>query len=98
MTNAKEQALEAANIYNSQLFNDLWNELDDKAVHEWRNAQTPAQREECWARVQALDAVKKSLFKKLESAAISSCVKDESVQAAYKTAKTNRSRKKGDKV
>lgn len=98
MGDLKEKALEAGRIYNSPVFRELWDDLDEKAVSEWRNAPTAEQREACWARVQALDQVKKSLFKQLENAAVGSCVRDESVQAAYKVAKTNRSKKKGDKA
>ena len=84
----EKKALEAASILNSELFRDVFEELDAKYVKMWRACGESAKREECWHLQRALAEVKGTLMEKLKCAAVSTTGRNNSqIRAAYKAAK-----------
>lgn len=56
-----QRGMKAEMILNDALFQEMVQDVEIQAVADWKFAQSIAEREMCWMKVQALDAVMKEL-------------------------------------
>lgn len=63
MTHEERQrrALRSEKLLNDQDFIEAMADAEEKIVSDWRSSLEPAQREMCWMKLQALEAVQKQL-------------------------------------
>jgi predicted double-glycine peptidase len=59
--NTKERAAQASVILSNEVFNDMFDTLEDSLVQQWKSSITPETREFCWLRINALHSIKEQL-------------------------------------
>jgi len=52
---------EAERLLNSELLNEAFEKAEQAIISEWRSSQNPVVREQCHARVNAIDDLKRQL-------------------------------------
>ena len=59
--NTKERAAQASVILSNEVFNDMFDTLEDSLVQQWKSSITPETREFCWLRINALHSITEQL-------------------------------------
>ncbi len=58
MSDKQELAIQAAHLLDGSLFAESMAKLEASIIQQWRDAKTVQEREECHARINALDSFK----------------------------------------
>lgn len=58
MSDKQERAVQAAHLLDGSLFAESMGKLEASLIQQWRDAKTVQEREECHARILAIDSFK----------------------------------------